>query len=197
MSNRGKTMRSINKAKVLGRESHLKKILQRMKENDIKPKCLTSISEYAAELITEQEQKPCSPSTLRRNPNYRKHINSFMKQMGYEDYSSSNSNLELELRIRELLQENETLTKQLSSAFQKQALLEHQVMDAVIEKVDKNATSPIDEDLYYKILLQMINSIGYEFDTYNKRVHDDLESRTIFDQEDMPGFFQWYEELSK
>jgi len=195
MSNRGPTNQTVTK-----RVNLVSKILERMKTNDIKPANLTAISVYVADTLSDQEGKPCNGSTLRRRKGpYRRYLDDFMTEMGYGGHTNiiHGSPLELQLQIRELTQMNQALEKQLADAYQTNDLLTHKISSSVIETIDQEPLPPLDEEIYFKILFNLITDIGYQVDTYNNKVFDDLTHTTIFTAEEIPCFFNWYQETTQ
>lgn len=198
---RGEAMRKHNDEVVKKRLLLIERILTRMEKGCIKPKNLTAISEYVAAEVADKTGTPCSAGTLRRNEDYRGHIDKFMQKMGYAEAPElklQDSKLQLQLEIRRLMKvnkaletENKALETSLSQAYADQAQLEYTLHDAKIEKIDSDQPAPLDESVYFSVLLRILSKVGIDtIDTVNGMVIDDLTDHCLFDKYELPRFFE-------
>ena len=195
MMDKTHAMRQAQINKVASRNQHIRRILDQMKRNKITPGTFTMISEYVSERLSEIEQKPCSASTLRRNHIYRDQIQSFMNEMGYRpsnDISSANQQvLSLQLRVRELERTNRAVEKNLIKALSNNTPQEQSNPNLAL-----NASGQLPENIsrICKIMFGMMKVLdAFDIDLSTGKVIDSVTLATMFDRDNFPEFFLWYE----
>lgn len=182
------------------RARHIEKILAAVKKpSSVDFPNVSAVTKYIANKLEEIEGSPVADSTIRRNPIYRSMADDFFNgvQKNSGVPSKESKNLALQLKVRELQRENKALSASLESAYSKLSLQDYAIDQEVIDQHVGEKKSAIDANKFYEILSRLINEdLGLAVDRERKIIIDEVTEHIYIKNEELPGFFEWWEEKS-
>jgi len=195
MSNRDRPVREYWDANTDTIVTHLKAIFKEEKVRRDEPfPGISAASEFAAERLKDkmpEKEKPTSPSTLRRNPNYRAVLEEHIADSKTVELTSS-ERLKLQVEIRNQKKLVKELEMQVQNSLEARSRAESKLASNMMhtgaqEVVEKSFLT------WRRVIDKLLREIeGSRFDIQRRTIEDPIENKTLLKENDFPeGFFDW------
>lgn len=195
MSNRDRPVRDYWDANTEKVVTHLTAIFKdEMKRRSEPFPGISAASEFAAKQLSKmmpEKKEPTSPSTLRRNSNYRRILEAHIKNSKPLELTSS-ERLKLQVEIRNLKKLVKELEMQMQTVLEDRSRSDSKLASSMVhsgaqEAIEKSFST------WKRVIDKLLREIEQShFDIQRRTVQDPIENKTLLQEKDFPeGFFDW------